>query len=83
MFQFLNRQGEEEIDEEEELQAKLEAAMIARMKKIKDVNKLENNDKEKELKLYSTTSLSDNIKNNKEKGFYSFYYLDLITVFES
>lgn len=83
MFQFLNRQGEEEIDEEEELQAKLEAAMIARMKKIKDVNKLENNDKEKELKLYSMTSLSDNIKNNKEKGFYSFYYLDLITVFES
>lgn len=61
-------QGEDEEDEEEdELRAKLEAAMIARMKKIKDVNKLEN--KDKEMKLYA----SENIKNNKEKGLWRQY----------
>ena len=57
-------QGDEEEDEDEELRAKLEAAMAARMKKIKDVNKLENRDKE--MMVYSP---SDNIKNNQEKGY--------------
>jgi len=47
--------------------------MMARMKKIKDVNKLENKDKENkgketDVKLFSDAGLNDNIKNNKEKG---------------
>lgn len=42
--------------------------MAARMKKIKDVNKLENRDKENEMKLLACDGASDNIKNNKEKG---------------
>jgi hypothetical protein len=50
------------------LQARLEAAMAARMKKIKDVNMLENKDKENEMKLLTRDGASDNIKNNKEKG---------------
>ena len=67
------------MDDEEELQAKVEAAMIARLKKIKDVNKLENKDKENRDKetavtVYSATELNDNIKNNKEKGVQIFYF---------
>jgi hypothetical protein len=63
-------QGEEEGENEDELEAQLEAAMIARMKKIKDVNKLENQDKDRDIKLYVCNSPGENIKNNKEKGSY-------------
>ena len=52
--------GEEEDENEDELQAHLEAAMIARLKKIKDVNKLENQDKDRDIKLYVWGQITNN-----------------------
>lgn len=50
-------------DEEEAAEVKLEMEKAETMQKIKDINKLENRDKE--ITLYEH---GENIKNNQEKG---------------
>jgi len=62
----LKRSVQDDDDEEEEieaLEAKPEIEKAETMQKIKDINKLENRDKE--MTLYEH---GENIKNNQEKG---------------
>ena len=61
-------QGDDDDEEElEASEAKLELEKAETMQKIKDINKLENRDKD--LMLYEH---GENIKNNQEKGISSY-----------
>jgi len=72
-------EGDDDEDEEvEAAEAKLEIEKAETMQKIKDINKLENRDRD--MTLYEH---GQNIKNNQEKGISLSFLLSLSSVSSS